>query len=52
MFLIKGQLNKGQSFVTRPAPGVGSNIGGSIEVVTNPGEVDIQSFQTIKPPIQ
>jgi|SRR5665647_460891 len=50
LFIIKGQVNKGQSFITRPAPPVGGNSGGSIEVVTNPNGVNIQSFQTVKPP--
>ncbi len=48
-FLIKGQLKPNQNFITRPAPRVGNNAGGSIEVVTNPGAVDVQSFQNIKP---
>ena len=48
LFIIKGQLGKGQNFITRPAPSVGGSSGGSIEVVTNPNGVSIESFQKIK----
>ncbi|MDO9375309.1 MAG: RHS repeat-associated core domain-containing protein [Ferruginibacter sp.] len=48
MFIIKGQIKQNQSFITRPAPPVGSNLGGEVEVVTNPSGVNIESFKTIK----
>jgi RHS repeat-associated protein len=43
-FLIVGRLNVGASFVTRYAPGFGSNMGGEIEVVVNQYGVQIISF--------
>ena len=48
LFIIKGQLGKGQNFITRPAPPVSGSTGGSVEVVTNPNGVSIESFQKIK----
>jgi RHS repeat-associated protein len=48
-FIEKGQLNFGASFITREAPGVGTNGGGAVEVVTNPGGVQVNSFNTATP---
>ncbi|SKA66676.1 RHS repeat-associated core domain-containing protein [Pantoea ananatis] len=42
-FLMTARLKPGAEFVTRPAPGVGENLGG-IEVVVPPDAVDIQNF--------
>jgi hypothetical protein len=38
-FVMSGTLNPGASVVTNAAPGLGSNAGGAIQVVTNPGGV-------------
>jgi len=48
MFIIKGQMKAEQNFISRPAPGVGENGEGSIEVVADPGAVSVQSFQKVK----
>ncbi len=45
-FIETGTLKPGAPFVTRPAPPVGQNAGGGIEVVTNPGSVDMSYFGT------
>lgn len=47
-FIETATLRPGASFVTRPAPGVGSNRGGGIEVVTNPGGVRLKAHVTIR----
>lgn len=44
-FVEIGTLKKGSPFITREAPGIGSNSGGSIEVVTNPNGVMLKSFK-------
>jgi hypothetical protein len=36
-WISEGTIRPGSPFVTRPAPGVGSNLGGGREVVTVPG---------------
>lgn len=38
-WVMGGQLGPSESFVTRPAPGLGNNTGGRLEVVTRPGGV-------------
>lgn len=38
---LGGQMKPGEKFVTRVAPPVGGNPGGAIEVVTNPGAVEV-----------
>jgi hypothetical protein len=38
-WVMGGKVNAGEPFVTRPAPGLGGNPGGSPEVVTHPGGV-------------
>ena len=43
-FVIQGRLKSGAQALTRPAPGVGSNSGGSLEVVTHPNTVGIETF--------
>lgn len=45
-FLMIGRLKPGQMAITRQAPGVGGNAGGSIEVVTNPNSVVLEVFHT------
>jgi hypothetical protein len=35
-------------FITREAPGIGSNVGGAIEVVTPIGNVILETFHTVK----
>ena len=46
-YIIKGKLKSGSSFVTRPAPGLGNNSGGGIEIVTPPGSVEVDYFYMI-----
>ena len=48
IFIETGTLKPGQPFITRPAPAVGTNKGGEIEVVTNPGAVKLETFNVIK----
>ncbi|WP_339327354.1 RHS repeat-associated core domain-containing protein, partial [Erwinia amylovora] len=43
-FLMTARLKPGSDFVTKPAPGVGNNLGGGIEVVVPPDAVKIQNF--------
>jgi filamentous hemagglutinin len=43
-FIEAARLRPGVSFVTRPAPGVGQNVGGGIEVVVPSGGVQMQWF--------
>lgn len=43
-FIETATLTPGTSFVTRPAPGVGANLGGGIEVVVPPNGVTMKSF--------
>ncbi len=43
-FIESGSLRPGTPFVTRPAPPVGPNPGGGIEVVVPPGGVALESF--------
>ncbi len=43
-FLMTARLKSGATFVTRPAPGIGDNLGGGIEVVVPPDAVNIQNF--------
>jgi len=43
-FIEAATLRSGTSFITRPAPGVGANIGGGIEVVVPPGGVQMKWF--------
>jgi hypothetical protein len=38
-WVMGGEVGEGEPFVTRLAPGLGSNTGGNPEVVTNPGGV-------------
>ena len=47
-YIIKGKLKSGEQFITRPAPGLGSNKGGGIEVVTPPNSVDFDYFIMIE----
>jgi RHS repeat-associated protein len=46
-FIETAVLKRGVSFVTRPAPEYGTNLGGGIEVVVPEGGVQLQSFSII-----
>jgi RHS repeat-associated protein len=48
-FLQSGRVPPGGAFITRSAPGVGSNPGGGIEVVTPRGGVDTTAFSYLGP---
>ena len=43
-YIIGGYVKEGSKFITRPAPGLGTNVGGAIEVVTPPNSVDLKYF--------
>ena len=43
-YIIGGQKVQGTSYVTRTAPGVNTNLGGGIEVVTYPNSVKLKFF--------
>lgn len=43
-FIEEATLKPNASFVTREAPGLSKNTGGAIEVVVNPGDVQVQRF--------
>lgn len=43
-YVIGGSLQDGQPFITRPAPALGNNGGGAIEIVTKPGTVKLDYF--------
>ena len=43
-YIIGGYVKKETKFITRPAPGLGSNSGGAIEIVTPPNSVELQYF--------
>jgi hypothetical protein len=45
-FVIIGHLRSGTDFVTRPAPGIGQNQGGTVEVVVPRDSVQIDGFLT------
>jgi hypothetical protein len=47
-FIETGVLKPGTPFVTRPAPGIGENIGGGIEVVVTKNGVILRSFNVAK----
>ena len=46
-FIMTGKLKEGSDFITRPAPPVGTNSGGGIEVVTPTDGVEIITFSTL-----
>ncbi|MFJ1492456.1 RHS repeat domain-containing protein [Capnocytophaga canis] len=46
-FIMTGELKEGASFITRPAPGIGENLGGGIEVVVPKDAVSIITFSTL-----
>lgn len=46
-YVIKGKIKPGTNFVTRPAPSLGNNTGGAIEVVTPPNSVKFDFFHMI-----
>jgi hypothetical protein len=43
-FVVGGSMKSGEHFITRNAPGVGSNLGGALEVVTRPNAVHLNYF--------
>jgi hypothetical protein len=43
-WMMRARLKPGADFVTRPSPSLGSNPGGSLEVVTPPDAVLIDWF--------
>jgi hypothetical protein len=45
-FIMTGRLKQGSEFITRPAPPVGSNAGGEIEVVIPSNGVELITFST------
>jgi hypothetical protein len=47
-FIESGTLRPGTTFITRPAPGVGGNQGGGIEVVVPPNSINLNSFSTTR----
>ena len=46
-YIIGGYVKDGANFVTRPAPGLGNNARGAVEVVTPPNSVDLKYFYMI-----
>jgi len=46
-WVMKGTIDKETPFVTRDAPGIGSNAGGGSEIVLNSGQVKIQWFHML-----
>lgn len=48
IFVEQGKLKANSKFITREAPGFGTNSGGAIEVVTPPNSVKLESFNTVK----
>lgn len=47
-FVETSTIKQGDLFITRPAPGIGTNIGGGIEVVIPSGSITIDSFSVVK----
>ena len=43
-YVIGGKQIQGSPFITRPAPGLGKNIGGGLEIVNNPNSVGLDFF--------
>jgi RHS repeat-associated protein len=43
-FILGGTVRPGADFITRPAPPFGGNAGGALEIVTQPGSVQIDFF--------
>jgi len=43
-FVIGGKQSSGAPFITRPAPGLGNNAGGALEVVNSPYSVMLDYF--------
>jgi Domain of unknown function (DUF4157) len=50
-WLQTAKVKRGHSYVTRPAPGIGSNPGGAIEVVTPPNSVQLGTFHMPDDPL-
>ena len=47
-FVLGGTLRPGATFVTRPAPGLGVQPGGALEIVSDPGAVIIDFFHMLE----
>lgn len=47
VFFEVGTIPKNVPFITREAPGIGSNAGGAVEVVTPSNSVKLESFSTV-----
>jgi len=45
-FVIGARIKPGSRFITRPAPSFGNNVGGDLEIVTEPGTIEIDFFYT------
>lgn len=43
-FIIGGKVKPNSNIITRPAPGLGTNGGGAIEMVTDPNNVKLDFF--------
>jgi RHS repeat-associated protein len=43
-FIVGGKVKPNSNFITRPAPGLGTNVGGAIEIVTDPNSVILDFF--------
>jgi len=43
-FIMGGRVRPGGNFITRPAPGLGANKGGALEIVNEPGAVQFDFF--------
>ena len=43
-FVVGGRQVSGAPYITRPAPGLGTNTGGALEIVNNPNSVMLDYF--------
>lgn len=43
-YVIGGKQMQGSQYITRPAPGLGNNVGGGLEIVNNPNSVRLDFF--------
>ncbi|MGB8451565.1 MAG: hypothetical protein WCD89_04465 [Anaerocolumna sp.] len=43
-YIIGGKQVPGTPYITRPAPGLGNNLGGGLEIVNNPNTVKLDFF--------
>jgi hypothetical protein len=42
--MMGGTVKPGANLITRPAPGIGTNVGGAMEAVVDPGGVKLKWF--------